>query len=248
MLKYDPNAELAPRDIVARSIANEILKSDQEYVYLDCRNINKQDFINQFPTILKNCKKIDLNPLINLIPVIPAAHYFCGGIKVNPFGETILKGLYAIGECSYTGLHGANRLASNSLLESLVFSHRAALNSLKEINGNLPSKEFYENVPEWNGAQYIYDEKISATEKLKKDLQKIMASKVGIFKTSEGLIKAESELKEIFLKTKDIYNENKLTLEVCELRNMVSVAYLMIKQSQELKENIGVFYNHDNVA
>ena len=122
------------------------------------------------------------------------------------------------------------------------------MNSLKEINGNLPSKEFYVNVPEWNGAQYIYDQKISAIEKLKKDLQKIMASKVGIFKTSEGLVKAESELKEIFLKTKDIYNENKLTLEVCELRNMVSVAYLMIKQSQELKENIGVFYNHDNVA
>ena len=122
------------------------------------------------------------------------------------------------------------------------------MNSLKEINGNLPSKEFYVNVPEWNGAQYIYDEKISAIEKLKKDLQKIMTSKVGIFKTSVGLVKAESELKEIFLKTKDIYNENKLTLEVCELRNMVSVAYLMIKQSQELKENIGVFYNHDNVA
>ena len=122
------------------------------------------------------------------------------------------------------------------------------MSSLKEINGGLPSKEFYENVPEWKGAHYIYDEKISAIERLKKDLQKIMASKVGIFKTSEGLVKAESELKKIFLKTKDIYNQNKLTLEVCELRNMVSVAYLMIKQSQELKENIGVFYNHDNVA
>ena len=248
MLKYDPLAELAPRDIVARSIANEILKSNEENVYLDCSNINKEDFIYQFPTILKNCKKIDLNPLINPIPVIPAAHYFCGGIQVNSFGETMLKGLYAVGECSYTGLHGANRLASNSLLESLVFSHRAALSSLKEIDGDLPSKEFFVNVPEWEGAQYICDEKISAIGKLKKDLQKIMTSRVGIFKTSEGLVKAESELKEIFLKTKDIYNENKLTLEVCELRNMVSVAYLMIKQSQELKENIGVFYNHDNVA
>ena len=248
MLKYDPLAELAPRDIVARSIANEILKSNEENVYLDCSNINKEDFIYQFPTILKNCKKIDLNPLINPIPVIPAAHYFCGGIQVNSFGETMLKGLYAVGECSYTGLHGANRLASNSLLESLVFSHRAALSSLKEIDGDLPSKEFFVNVPEWEGAQYICDEKISAIGKLKKDLQKIMTSRVGIFKTSEGLVKGEGELKKIFLKTKDIYNQNKLTLEVCELRNMVSVAYLMIKQSQELKENIGVFYNHDNVA
>ena len=248
MLKYDPNAELAPRDIVARSIANEILKSNEDHVYLDCRPINKEDFINQFPTILKNCNKIDLNPLVYPIPVIPAAHYFCGGIKVNSFGETILKGLYAIGECSYTGLHGANRLASNSLLESLVFSHRAALNSLKQINGKLPSKQFYESVPEWKGAQYIFDEKISAIGRLKKDLQNIMASNVAIFKTSQGLVKAERRLKQIFLKTNDIYNQNKLTLEVCELRNMVSVAYLMIKQSQELKENIGVFYNHDNVA
>lgn len=248
MLKYDPNAELAPRDIVARSIANEILKSNEDHVYLDCRPINKEDFINQFPTILKNCKKIDLNPLVYPIPVIPAAHYFCGGIKVNPFGETLLKGLYAIGECSYTGLHGANRLASNSLLESLVFSHRAALNSLKQINGKLPSKQFYESVPEWKGAQYIFDEKITAISGLKKDLQNIMTSNVAIFKTSQGLVKAERGLKQIFLKTNDIYNQKKLTLEVCELRNMVSVAYLMIKQSQELKENIGVFYNHDNVA
>ena len=248
MLKYDPNAELAPRDIVARSIANEILKSNEDHVYLDCRPINKENFINQFPTILKNCNKIDLNPLVYPIPVIPAAHYFCGGIKVNHFGETLLKGLYAIGECSYTGLHGANRLASNSLLESLVFSHRAALNSLKQINGKLPSKQFYESVPEWKGAQYIFDEKITAIGRLKKDLQNIMASNVAIFKTSQGLVKAERRLKQIFLKTNDIYNQNKLTLEVCELRNMVSVAYLMIKQSQELKENIGVFYNHDNVA
>ena len=248
MLKYDPNAELAPRDIVARSIANEILKSNEDHVYLDCRPINKENFINQFPTILKNCNKIDLNPLVYPIPVIPAAHYFCGGIKVNPFGETLLKGLYAIGECSYTGLHGANRLASNSLLESLVFSHRAALNSLKQINGKLPSKQFYESVPEWKGAQYIFDQKITVIGRLKKDLQNIMASNVAIFKTSQGLVKAERRLKQIFLKTNDIYNQNKLTLEVCELRNMVSVAYLMIKQSQELKENIGVFYNHDNVA
>jgi L-aspartate oxidase len=145
-------------------------------------------------------------------------------------------------------LHGANRLASNSLLESLVFSHRAALNSLKQINGKLPSKQFYKSVPEWKGPQYIIDEKITAIGRLKKDLQNIMASNVAIFKTSQGLVKAERGLKQIFLKTNDIYNQNKLTLEVCELRNMISVAYLMIKQSQELKENIGVFYNHDNVA
>lgn len=248
MPNYDPQAELAPRDIVARSIAKEILKSGEDYVYLDCSPIKAEDFINQFPTILDNCKKISINPLEKPIPVIPAAHYFCGGIEVNAHSETKLNGLYAIGECSYTGLHGANRLASNSLLESLVFSHRAALNSLTEMKGNLPSNRFYQEIPEWEGTHHISNEKIVAIGQLKKALQKLMAKKVGIFKTSEGLIQAENELKKIFLETRDIYMQNKLTLEVCELRNMVSVAYLMIKQSQELKENIGVFYNHDNVA
>ena len=248
MPNYDPQAELAPRDIVARSIAKEILKSGEDYVYLDCSPIKAEDFINQFPTILDNCKKISINPLEKPIPVIPAAHYFCGGIEVNAYSETKLNGLYAIGECSYTGLHGANRLASNSLLESLVFSHRAALNSLTEMKGNLPSNRFYQEIPEWEGTHHISNEKIVAIGQLKKALQKLMAKKVGIFKTSEGLIQAENELKKIFLETRDIYMQNKLTLEVCELRNMDSVAYLMIKQSQELKENIGVFYNHDNVA
>ena len=248
MPKYHPQAELAPRDIVARSIANEIRKSGKPYVYLDFKPIDKKILINQFPTILENCKKIDLNPMVDLIPVIPAAHYLCGGIQVNQFGETGLKGLYAVGECSYTGLHGANRLASNSLLESLVFSHRSAIDSLKKINEKLPSESFYKNIPEWKESQYISNEKIAAIGRLKKRLQKIMTTKVGIFKNTRGLLEAEIQLKEIFLDTRNIYNKNKLTLGVCELRNMVSVAYLMIKQSQDLKENVGVFYNHDNVA
>jgi L-aspartate oxidase len=155
--------------------------------------------------------------------------------------------LYAIGECSYTGLHGANRLASNSLLESLVFSHRAALDSLKQMKGELPPRDFYLQLPEWKGEHYISNEKISAIGRMKKQLQNLMASKVGIFKTCLGLIEAEMELKNIFLETQDIYQQNKLTLGICELRNMVSVAYLMIKQSQDLKQNKGVFYNQDYV-
>ena len=125
--------------------------------------------------------------MVDLIPVIPAAHYLCGGIQVNQFGETGLKGLYAVGECSYTGLHGANRLASNSLLESLVFSHRSAIDSLKKINEKLPSKSFYKNIPEWKESQYISNEKIAAIGRLKKRLQKIMTTKVGIFKNDSVL-------------------------------------------------------------
>ena len=136
-------------------------------------------------------------------------------------------------------------MASNSLLESLVFSHRAALDSLKQLKEILPTVSFYESIPEWKGEHYISNEKISAIGKLKKELQEVMSSKVGIFKTSKGFLEAEIGLKKIFLETQEIYKQNKLTLGVCELRNMVSVAYLMIKQSQELNANVGVFYNHD---
>ena len=155
--------------------------------------------------------------------------------------------MYSIGECSHTGLHGANRLASNSLLESLVFSHRAALNSLDQIRGDLPSKDFYLHLPKWKEEHYISNEKISAIGEMKRQLQNLMSAKVGIFKTSSGLMEAEMDLKEIFIETQDIYQQNKLTLGICELRNMVSVAYLMIKQSQEYKQNKGVFYNQDYV-
>lgn len=247
MTQYHPKAELAPRDIVARSIAEVVNKTGDSFVLLDCQAISKKEFENQFPTILENCQKVGITPPKDSIPVIPAAHYFCGGISVNHYGETKLKGLYAIGECSYTGLHGANRLASNSLLESLVFSHRAALNSLDQIKRKLPPRDFYLQLPEWKEEHYISNEKISAIGQMKKQLQNLMASKVGIFKTSIGLVEAEMELKTIFLETQDIYRQNKLTLGICELRNMVSVAYLMIKQSQDLKENNGVFFNQDYV-
>ncbi len=245
MLEYHQNAELAPRDIVARSIAQTINRSGQECVYLDCTSIPKKDFENQFPTIQENCRKVGINAPEDPIPVIPAAHYFCGGIQVNHQGASRLKGLYAIGECSHTGLHGANRLASNSLLESLVFSHRAALDSIKQLKSELPPTAFFNNLPEWKGEHYISNDKITAIGRLKSELQQLMTAKVGIFKTSQGLIEAEATLKNIFLETKEIYMQNKLTLEVCELRNMVSVAYLMIKQSQDLKYNTGVFYNQD---
>jgi L-aspartate oxidase len=247
MTDYHPKAELAPRDIVARSIAEVVNETRDDCVLLDCQDISEKEFKNQFPTIQENCQKVGINPPKDSIPVIPAAHYFCGGISVNNFGETKLKGLYAIGECSYTGLHGANRLASNSLLESLVFSHRAALDSLDQIKGDLPPPDFYLQLPEWKEEHYISNEKISAIGHMKKQLQNLMTAKVGIFKTSQGLTEAEMELKNIFLETQDIYRQNKLTLGICELRNMVSVAYLMIKQSQDLKQNKGVFYNQDYV-
>ena len=247
MTNYHPKTELAPRDIVARSIAEVINETGDDCVLLDCQAISEKEFKNQFPTIQENCQKVGLKPPNDPIPVIPAAHYFCGGVSVNHFGKSKLNGLYAIGECSYTGLHGANRLASNSLLESLVFSHRAALDSLEQIKEELPPIDFYLQLPEWKEEHYISNKKISAIGQMKRRLQNLMSTKVGIFKTSQGLVEAEMQLKNIFLETQRIYHQNKLTLGICELRNMVSVAYLMIKQSQELKQNKGVFYNQDYV-
>ena len=138
MLKNDPKAELAPRDIVARGIQREIELQKENFVWLNGSKIDMKQWKTHFPTILETCKSLGIELPKDSIPVVPAAHYFCGGIKVNQKSESQLKGLYAIGECSATGLHGANRLASNSLLESLVFAHRAAQDTLEAIKQKLP--------------------------------------------------------------------------------------------------------------
>jgi len=246
MLKIDPRAELASRDIVARGIQKQIEKDNVDFVWLDGSEISKEKWKSKFPNIFKISKSIGINLPEDPIPVVPAAHYFCGGIKVNEYGESKLKGLYAIGECSHTGLHGANRLASNSLLEALVFSHRAAIDGIRSLNTNILDKTFYMSIPEWNGDGYSNNEFISNIHFLRSELQNTMTNYVGIFKTYKGLKKAEKKINDIYDKVRRIYSENKLTNDLCELRNMVSIAYLMIKKSLEIKQNSGVFFNFDN--
>ena len=245
MLKIDPRGELASRDIVAREIQKQIQKNNQRFVWLDGSEISKEKWKSKFPNIYNKCKSIGINLPKDPIPVVPAAHYFCGGIKVNDHSESSLKGLYAIGECSYTGLHGANRLASNSLLEALVFSHRAAMDGIRSLKRTMPDKNFYNSIPEWKGEGYSNNEVIENIKSLRLDLQETMTNLVGIFKTVKGLKKAERKINDIYKKVNRIYSNNKLTNDLCELRNMVSIAYLMIKKSQEIKENIGVFFNYN---
>jgi len=245
MLKTDPRAELAPRDIVARGIQREIEQQSEGFVWLDGSEIEMKQWKEHFPTILETCKDLDIKLPKERIPVVPAAHYFCGGIKVNQHSESQLKGLYAIGECSATGLHGANRLASNSLLESLVFAQRAAQDTLEALKQELPSSSFYEAIPKWKGDAYSNSIEIEAIKKYRKALQEIMTLYVGIFKTNEGLLLAEKRIDKIYKAVTAIYNNNKLTNGLCELRNMVSIAHLITKQSQEITQNQGVFYNHD---
>ena len=246
MLKADPRAELASRDIVAREIQKQIQEQDANFVWLDGSEIPKMEWKSRFPTIYNTCKKLDINLPKDPIPVVPAAHYFCGGIKVNKHSESHLKGLYAIGECSATGLHGANRLASNSLLEALVFAHRAAINCIEFLGKPMPSEAFYMTLPEWNGDGYSKNDTIKNVQRLRKELQQIMTTNVGIFKTNKGLKQAQEKINNIYIKVQKLYNQNKLTNSLCELRNMVSIAYLLTKQAQEIKENRGVFYNHNH--
>jgi len=176
--------------------------------------------------------------------VLPAAHYFCGGIDVDQNSQTSLSHLYAIGECSHTGLHGANRLASNSLLEALVFAHRAAVHSNDYFeNNSLDLVE--EQIPNWKDTDIIKDQESKVIGRLKSSLQELMSQQVGIFKSNQSLQQAEKELEKVYLATKDIYENKKLTHQICELRNLVNVAYLIIKQSQNCKENRGGFYNID---
>jgi L-aspartate oxidase len=245
MLKNDSRAELAPRDIVARGIQREIENQKEEFIWLDGSAIDKKQWRDHFPTILETCKNLGIELPEEPIPVVPAAHYFCGGIKVNKKSESQLKGLYAIGECSATGLHGSNRLASNSLLESLVFAQRAAQDTILTLQGKLPNNSFYSGIPQWNGDVYSNSIEIQAIKKYRKELQELMTKYVGIFKTNHGLKIAEKRIDQIYKAVNTIYNNNKLTYGLCELRNMVSIAYLITKQSQEISQNQGVFYNHD---
>ena len=144
MKKYDERESLAPRDIVARAIDTEMKLRGEDFVYLDCRHLDRKGFIEHFPNIYNKCMHLGIDPFKHMIPVVPAAHYLCGGIVVNEDGKTTIKNLYAIGECAGTGLHGANRLASNSLLEALVFAHRAAKDSIEQLNNISFQEIFYE--------------------------------------------------------------------------------------------------------
>lgn len=245
MYKYHPLKELAPRDIVARSIVREMILQQEKHVFLDATSIKNKVLNDHFPTIVKTCKSIGIDPSKSPIPVVPAAHYSCGGIKVDASSKTTLDGLYAIGECSHTGLHGANRLASNSLLESIVFSHRAAKNSLEELSKIYLTDTFFDSLPDWNGQHLSHENPDHELNDLQKQLQSIMSNYVGIFKTDEGLKKAHQKIKFLYFNIVDLYNNNKLSPQICELRNMISVAYVLVNQSLAITENRGVYYNHN---
>lgn len=245
MHKYDEREELASRDIVARAIDNEMKLSGDDFVCLDCRHLDREKFMEHFPNIYEKCREEGLDMFRDLIPVVPASHYLCGGIDVDLHGQTSIHNLFAVGECSNTGLHGANRLASNSLLEAMVFGHRAALKSVELLKENNFDENKIKLVPEWDDEGLKVTQEMVLLNYLKKQLQIMMSDLVSIVRTNERLELAKEKEEEIHKSIKEIYKMNLLSPQLSELRNLVSVARLIIHQSIAQKENRGAFYNKD---
>lgn len=241
MTKYDERKDLAPRDIVARAIDQEMKIAGTENVYLDCMPIQKNKFIQHFPTITEKCNSIGIDPCRDLIPVAPAAHYSCGGVKTDAYGCTSIHQLYAAGECASTGLHGANRLASNSLLESMVFAHRCCEASLKEIEGIT----IQEKVPDWNAEGTNAPNEMILITQSWKELKLLMSDYVGIVRNNERLLRASRRLDLLHEETEALYEKTHVSPQLCELRNMITVAFLIVKSAQLRKESRGLHYNTD---
>ncbi|MCL2682354.1 MAG: L-aspartate oxidase [Bacteroidales bacterium] len=241
MYKYDARKELAPRDIVARAIDNEMKHSGDDHVFLDCRHLNKNALISHFPNIYAKCLSIGIDMHKDLIPVVPAAHYSCGGITVNEYGQSSIQNLYASGECACTGLHGANRLASNSLLEAAVFSHRSAIHAIQQIETISLNK----NIPEWNADGMVLNEEMILITQSLKEVQALMSNYVGIVRSNLRLQRALDRLGLIHKETEELYDKSVLSVPICELRNIIEVSYVIIKSAQERRQNCGLHYSID---
>ena len=283
MERYDARKDLAPRDIVARAIDNEMKVAGTEHVFLDCRHMDMEKFVHHFPNIYEKCKSIGIDVAKQMIPVAPAAHYSCGGIKTDEWGRSSINNLYACGECASTGLHGANRLASNSLLEAMVFAHRCYLDAVKKIapskspplgetlhphkavsNDFVSTSTFEqtglsvgevspldlwrgvgEEVPDWNaGGTTAPKEMILITQSLK-ELQLLMSDYVGIVRTNVRLARAMKRLDLLHEETEALYQATEISPQLCEVRNLITVGYLITKGAQLRHESRGLHFNTD---
>ena len=238
MHKYDERLSLAPRDIVARAIDNEMKTRGEDYVYLDCRHLDRKAFIEHFPNIYNKCMALGIDPFMNLIPVVPAMHYLCGGILVDKVGQSTITNLFAIGECACTGLHGANRLASNSLLEAIVYAHRAAEDSLNKII----TISFKENLPNWDAEGTEHAEEMILITQSQREVQQIMSNYVGIVRSELRLNRAFERLEILYKENEALYEKTIITQKLCELRNLICIGYLIIKHAMRRKESVGLHY------
>lgn len=241
MQKYDKRQSLAPRDIVARAIDREMKIHGLNHVCLDVTHKDPEETKHHFPNIYAKCLSIGIDITKQYIPVCPSAHYMCGGILVDLNAESTIHRLYAVGECSCTGLHGGNRLASNSLIEAVVYAKAAAEHSLKVID----DYKFNENVPEWNDEGTMTNEEKVLIAQDMREVGQIMSNYVGIVRSDLRLHRAWTRLDIIYEETEELFKRVKPTKDICELRNMVNVGYLITRQAIERKESRGLHYTVD---
>ena len=240
MPRFDPRAELAPRDIVARAIDYEMKRLGLDCVYLDVTHKSREEIEAHFPTVQARCQALGIDMAVERIPVVPAAHYTCGGVIVDQFGATDLPGLYVIGETACTGLHGANRMASNSLLECFVY----ALSAAKHIKNNHLQKKS-NNLPRWDDSRVRVSDEAIVIKHSWQALRRLMWDYVGIVRTNRRLKRAANHLKVLEQEVDDYYSSFTITKELLELRNLTLVSRLMVECARERKESRGLHYNSD---
>ena len=241
MNKYDTRLELAPRDIVARAIDNEMKNRGDDFVYLDVTHKDAQTTKEHFPTIYQKCLSLGVDITRDYIPVAPAAHYLCGGIKVDLDARTSIQRLYAAGECSCTGLHGGNRLASNSLTEAIVYADAAAKHSINTLS----QFDFQHNIPDWDDKGTRSTEEMVLITQSLKEVGQIMSTYVGIVRSDLRLKRAWVRLDILYEETESLFKRSIASKDICELRNMINVGYLIMRQAIERKESRGLHYTLD---
>lgn len=241
MKNYDSRAELAPRDIVARAIDNEMKTLGLDHVYLDISHKPKEFIESHFPTINKRCQELGFDMTKEPLPVVPAAHYTCGGILTDKHGETDISGLYAIGEAAYTGLHGANRMASNSLLECLVYGEFAA----EHIGQNLKKRPNKKPLPAWDESRVTDSDEEVVVSHNWDELRHFMWDYVGIVRSNKRLERAARRIKLLKHEIREYYSNFKINNDLLELRNLLDIANLIVSSAQRRRESRGLHYNLD---
>jgi len=241
MHRYDSREELAPRDVVARAIDYEMKRLGHDCVYLDISHKSKEFIEQHFPTINKRCLDLGIDMASEPIPVVPAAHYTCGGVMIDEKGQTDITSLYAIGEVSCSGLHGANRMASNSLLECIVFAHAA----YKDIRQSLSAKETFEKLPEWDESRVTDSDEEVVVSHNWDEIRRFMWDYVGIVRTTKRLQRAQRRIKLLKSEVTDYYGNFRISKDLVELRNLLVVADLIVESALKRKESRGLHYTVD---